>query len=148
MNCEEFRNKYLGPDRTGSEVFMECMDHIGHCISCRDHAILVQLENKGVDVARYPCVHMAEYATFECETHIDLLECPDALVVYDREFDQYAINDPGPAVTPIRFCPWCAASLPDRSEQWFAELEALGFDDPFSQDIPEKFKSDAWYTDS
>ncbi len=145
MKCEEFKEKYLGPDKMDTDLFEECMEHIRDCIPCRDHSILVRLKNEGVDLTRYPCVHMAEYATFKCDTHNNLLECPDALIVYDREFDQYAINDPGPAVTPIRFCPWCSASLPDRSEQWFAELEALGYDDPFSQDIPEKYKSDAWY---
>ena len=32
-------------------------------------------------------------------------------------------------------------------ERWFDELEALGLDDPLAQDIPEKFKTEAWYRD-
>ena len=145
MKCTEFKKLYLGPLKVDSDTFDACMEHAQQCIPCRDHMIKVSLQNNGVDINRYPCVHMAEAATFTCEHHPDLIECPDALVLYDREFDQYAINDPGPAITPIRFCPWCGTKLPDKSEQWFKELEALGFDDPFSQDIPEQYNSDEWY---
>ena len=46
----------------------------------------------------------------------------------------------------IAFCPWCGAKLPESlRERWFAELQALGFDDPSEQDIPERYRGDAWY---
>lgn len=37
-------------------------------------------------------------------------------------------------------------NLPDsKIDLWFDTLEQLGFDEPFEQDIPKKFKSDEWY---
>jgi hypothetical protein len=42
------------------------------------------------------------------------------------------------------FCLWCGAKLPDaHQDQWFDRLEAMGID-PFDQDVPEEFKTDAW----
>lgn len=36
--------------------------------------------------------------------------------------------------------------LPEsKRERWFEELEALGFNEPSEQDIPQRFLSDAWW---
>lgn len=144
MNCHDFRKNFsVVPGE--SEDFLGCMRHVRECVPCRDYMIARELEHEGVDVSRYPCVHMARYATFACDRHPHLHDCPDAIIVYQPRFDQYAINAPEPAVTPIRFCPWCGVGLPDRSEDWLRELERLGFDDPFGQSIPERYRTDAWY---
>jgi hypothetical protein len=47
---------------------------------------------------------------------------------------------------PVGFCPWCGDALPAslRSE-WFDRLHKLGYDDPAEQDVPDEFKSDAWW---
>src|SRR5439155_14634076 len=72
----------------------------------------------------------------------------DALVAYLPKFNEYGlmVHDGGSSVVLISFCPWCGAQLPESlRDRWFSELEALGFDDPAVQDIPERFESDAWY---
>jgi len=148
MECEEFRARYLGHEKMESEEFFECLEHVRECKVCPDHMLSIDLKNQGVDLGRYPCIHMAKYATFKCDTHEDLIECDDTIILYDAQFDEYSINDPRPAATPIKNCPWCGTQLPNKSDLWFSELEKLGFDDPFDQDIPEKFKSDSWYTNS
>lgn len=46
----------------------------------------------------------------------------------------------------IEFCPWCGKRLPtSKRDEWFDELEGLGYDDPFIQEIPSKYKTDEWY---
>jgi hypothetical protein len=73
---------------------------------------------------------------------------PDALVSYSPKFNEYGliIHDGGSSVVLVSFCPWCGTRLPDSlRERWFSELEALGFDDPAVQEIPEKFTSEEWY---
>ena len=46
----------------------------------------------------------------------------------------------------ISFCPWCGSALPaSRHEQWREELLRRGFGDPGNEEIPEEFKSDAWW---
>lgn len=147
MTCDEFRERF-SPIAGATEDFLGCMRHVRECTSCGDYMAAVELERKGVDLSRYPCVHMARSATFECEQHPDVRNCPDAIVIYDPRFDQYAINAPAPAVSAIRFCPWCGAGLPDRSREWLRELEQLGFDDPYGQPIPARYYTDEWYRKS
>lgn len=46
----------------------------------------------------------------------------------------------------IEFCPWCGKKLPSsKRDEWFDELLSLGYDSPFSQEIPFKYKTDEWY---
>ena len=83
-----------------------------------------------------------------CDTHPDPFDCPDHLVYYDDRFDTYGIivHDGGHSSVVMAFCPWCGTKLPNsKEEQWFAELEKLGFDDPHETDIPDKYKTDEWY---
>lgn len=48
----------------------------------------------------------------------------------------------------IRHCPWCGKELPDsKREEWFDALEKLGYDEPLVQDIPQKFRTSAWYAE-
>lgn len=148
MNCGDFKESYKGHQNMEGEILDACFEHVRDCEDCRDIMTSVQLELDGVEVGRYPCVHMAKYATFKCDTHSDLIECDDALILYAPQFDEYVLNGPRPASTPIRNCPWCGTKLPNRSDLWFSELEKLGYDDPFDQDIPEIYKSDAWYRNS
>lgn len=85
---------------------------------------------------------------FICPTHQNTFECPDALIYFSKKFNEYSlyIHDGGTSTVNIRYCPWCGSELPESMrDKWFNELEALGYDDPFDQEIPEKYKSDAWY---
>ena len=91
---------------------------------------------------------MASQVEFRCKEHEDLSVCPDSLIIFDPRFNEYGlrVHDGGSSNITIFFCPWCGENLPHSlREEWFNELEALGFDDPFSQEIPAQFRSDAWY---
>lgn len=112
MECIEFKRRYEGSERMTTEAFMFCFEHARECEDCSNHMLKVDLENKGVDLTAYPCVHMAKYANFRCEHHPDLLDCDDALIVYDPESKEYALHGPRPACTPIGYCPWCGVKLP------------------------------------
>ncbi|MDL5030821.1 hypothetical protein QRD43_02790 [Pelomonas sp. APW6] len=74
--------------------------------------------------------------------------CPDGHIGYSDRFREYGllIHDGGSSSMSIRFCPWCGSKLPESlRDRWFEELSALGFDDPWSQEIPETFRTGAWY---
>ena len=91
---------------------------------------------------------MRNQLQFSCNVHASPSECPDVFVSYSPEFDEYGliVHDGGASSVSIHFCPWCGTKLPNSLRvRWFEELEALGFDDPMVQSIPEKYKSDAWY---
>ena len=94
---------------------------------------------------------MSEMLAFTREQHSDPFDCPDCLVHYAAKFDEYGliIHDGGSSSVSIGFCPWCGARLPDsKRDRWFDELEALGFDDPTDQEIPERYRSDAWFAET
>jgi len=93
---------------------------------------------------------MFENVSRECPAHPDRHDCPDALIEYIAKFDEYGIivHDGGTSISAIRYCPWCGSPLPDsKRDRWFDELERLGVD-PSSDDIPEQFQSDAWWSAS
>lgn len=97
---------------------------------------------------KHCCESMRRQAEFECPQHSSTIDCPDALVSYLPKFNEYGliVHDGGSSVVSIAFCPWCGSRLPESLRgRWFSELGALGFEDPGSQDIPETYKSDAWY---
>jgi len=94
------------------------------------------------------CEAMALQVTHKCDTHSDLAECGDVVVIYTPEFDEYGIpyRDGGASMQTISFCPWCGTRLPEsKRPRWFDELARLGFDDPFIQEIPEEFRTDTWW---
>lgn len=91
---------------------------------------------------------MQQQIEYQCQQHSDPFECPDMLVHYSPKFDEYGImiHDGGSSTIVIEFCPWCGNKLPkSKREKWFEELEAMGFDDPFQEDVPEQYKSNVWY---
>lgn len=72
------------------------------------------------------CEAMCYHVSTTCSVHKDRFGCPDALVDYDPEFDEYGIivHDGGSSVIGIRFCPWCGTELPpSKREAWHAEAE-------------------------
>lgn len=91
---------------------------------------------------------MRSQIDLKCDLHADAFECPDHLIKYSVRFNEYGIiiHDGGTSSISINFCPWCGSKLPDsKRDQWFDELEKLGYENPFEQEIPEKYKSDEWY---
>ena len=100
--------------------------------------------------ARSCCSEMAEALVNRCETHgDDRFACPDMLVAYSPTFAEYGliVHDGGASTVLIDHCPWCGLKLPaSRRDEWFEALEALGFADPLAQDIPERYRSAAWWS--
>lgn len=97
---------------------------------------------------KHCCIDMDSQLKFDCQVHRDEFDCPDVLITYSLKFDEYGIiiHDGGKSSITIDFCPWCGKKLPEsKRDEWFDKLEELGFNNPFEQDIPKKFKDDTWY---
>ncbi len=91
---------------------------------------------------------MQEQVDLVCVEHPNQDVCPDALIHYSERFNEYGlmVHDGGPSSLVIAFCPWCGTKLPSSlRNRWFEELKALGFSNPWSQDVPEQYKSGAWH---
>ncbi|MCG8351078.1 MAG: hypothetical protein MI924_25190 [Chloroflexales bacterium] len=158
MNCSEYRANYAEFDKFplprevwDTPEWTAWIDHFHQCNECADWDLAQRVIKRGYDPQSFPCVHIADQITQTCDQHPDPHDCPDVLIVYAPRFDEYAIpiRDGGPSVVCIRFCPWCGVQLPEsKSTRWFEELELLGYDDPFLQDIPEEYLTDQWYKNS
>ncbi len=73
---------------------------------------------------------------------------PDSIIIYHEVFDEYGliIHDGGTSTIIIEHCPWCGKKLPkSKRDQWFDELESMGIESPFEQDLPIKYKTSAWW---
>jgi hypothetical protein len=93
------------------------------------------------------CNQMQEQILYKCTVHSNVFDCPDNLLFYNEIFNEYGliIHDGGTSYKAIDFCPWCGKKLPkSQRDMWFNELEKLGFDSPFDQEIPEQYKTKAW----
>ncbi|WP_394354718.1 DUF6980 family protein [Aquipseudomonas alcaligenes] len=94
------------------------------------------------------CGQMKSQVNHRCDLHTGVFECPDHLIKYSDKFNEYGIviHDGGTSSITIKFCPWCGSRLPEsKRDQWFDELEKLGYENPSEQEIPEKYKSGEWY---
>ncbi|MBS0044422.1 hypothetical protein KFE26_19255 [Shewanella sp. M16] len=97
------------------------------------------------------CKEMLRAISAKCQTHEDEFACPDVLVTYSPKFDEYGliVHDGGTSSISIYYCPWCGTKLPEsKREAWFDAIEKLGIGEFDSEEIPEKFKSEAWYKNS
>jgi len=148
MNCSEFKKYWIegNINDLDSDLQKKTLDHFHSCKACSDATLAATLEARGVDVARYPCVHMAQYAEFHCDQHPDPKDCHDATIKYDEIFDEYSIpHGDGVSQLTISNCPWCGTKLPEsKRDLWFDTLESIGYDDPWDQEIPEEYKSKSW----
>lgn len=68
-------------------------------------------------------------------------------ITYSKIFRQYYIKyKDNSASKAIYYCPWCGNEFPDPLiKEWADELEKMGFNDPLDENIPDEFKSDAWW---
>jgi hypothetical protein len=85
-----------------------------------------------------------------CPQHDDPFECPDNLMYWSPPLDEYGliVHDGGASYVLVAACPWCGRKLPDsKREQWFDELEKLGYESPLVDEVPTPFDSDRWYRD-
>jgi hypothetical protein len=63
-------------------------------------------------------------------------------------FREYSIDIRGDSIACQRmfYCPWCGKILPKSLRLEFAaELEQLGYDGIFDENIPDKYKTDEWW---
>jgi len=62
---------------------------------------------------KHCCNAMAHWSENQCETHANRFECPDALVHWSGNPNDYGliIHDGGSSVIGIPFCPWCGSKL-------------------------------------
>lgn len=110
MDCVTFRHYWLSPDRnqiTG-DLRTQLINHFIECTACSDAELSYRLQQRGVDLAKYTCIHLAEYAEFYCEQHSNPFDCPDAIIAYDSKQNEYGIIHGDRASTiKINCCPWC-----------------------------------------
>lgn len=160
MNCEQFKQAYVKFDGAPNVIHWKDLetpqygaysDHMQDCPACRDWFQAKQLEAWKIDASKFPCVHMAYQASYQCGTHADPWECPGVLIAYVDAYDEYGIpiRDGGESYWKIDNCPWCGVQLPEsKRDLWIKKLKALGYD-PFGDydRIPVEFKSARWYRD-
>lgn len=94
------------------------------------------------------CEQMTKQLNSKCSEHPDAFDCADNVIYYSPNFDEYGliIHDGGSSYIAIKHCPWCGVSLPkSKRDLWFDKLVALGYDNPWTQDIPKEFLSNEWF---
>lgn len=92
------------------------------------------------------CEEMDRRVNVRCDQHDDPYDCPDALIEFRAEFQEYGliIHDGGTSGITIDFCPWCGRRLPEsQRDQWFDEMERRGID-PWEDEVPAEFQDDRW----
>jgi hypothetical protein len=97
---------------------------------------------------RHCCRWMKAAVDYRCEQHPNPFDCPDSLIYYEPRFDEYGIivHDGGDSYTSIDFCPFCGTKLPEsKRDLWFDTLEAKGFVDPRTEEVPREFRTDGWF---
>jgi len=74
------------------------------------------------------CDDMEERLKSECSQHSDPFDCPDNLVSYSADLDEYGliIHDGGSSSILIKYCPWCGARLPESKRGELSEKEESG----------------------
>jgi len=108
-----------------------------------------EFSSKEIIKEDFCCNKMQKSVTYKCDHDHDKWECGDQILHYGEVFDEYGliIHDGGATFVSISYCPWCGKKLPEsKRDNWFDELEELGFDNPLEQNIPEKYNSSKWYT--
>jgi hypothetical protein len=141
-----------GPaSRLTSPTYQAWVSHLSSCRPCADFFQGEEVKRKGIDLARFPCVHLAYYtATWVEEPPPEAQQSSSrkTAIVYQARFDEFGIHLFDGSVIGIRHCPWCGVETPpSRREEWFARLKELGFEDPLSgaEKVPPEYQTDAWF---
>ena len=55
------------------------------------------------------CTKMKEKIKCKCDKHDSEFDCPDCIIMYIPEYDEYliVIHDGGNSGISINYCPWC-----------------------------------------
>jgi len=79
---------------------------------------------------RHCCERMELDLNQRCDMHPDPFDCPDNLIYYSQEYNEYGIliHDGASSYIHIRYCPWCGGELPDpRNEGRTGSRRLRGF---------------------
>lgn len=96
------------------------------------------------------CDSMTAQVNFDCVQHPDPLGCPDKVLNYVPNFNEYGLlirdGEDGYASSHIviAFCPWCGAGLgPSYRYAWFDKLDAVGLEP--EDDLPAELTDATWW---
>ena len=118
MTCDDFRAAYPrlgvpGPAaRHDTDEYRAWSAHFKSCRACADFAQAAEVRRKGVDVDRYPCVHVAYHSLPWCDEHVEARECPEVAIIYTPEHEEFGIHLYDGTTLAIGYCPWCGVKLP------------------------------------
>src|SRR5215475_4863332 len=106
--ADDFTKLPLPRDVWDTPQFAEWIGHRTRCSECSDLLLRRDVESRGARVDRFPCVHLAWQATFQCEEHANLGDCNKVAVLYFARFDEWSLRgvDNADHVTRILHCPW------------------------------------------
>jgi hypothetical protein len=128
MDCGRYRELYerfmsfpLPRAVWASPEYETWQEHALDCHSCAEWDLLKRVRARGVDLASYPCIHVAYHSTHTCDEHTDAWECPDMTLVRTAAGFGIPVRNGGTSVIRIDYCPWCGISL---SGQQTAEAAA------------------------
>ncbi len=62
---------------------------------------------------KHCCESMKYHCEFKCEVHNDPFDCPDRIIYFSEETNEYGIiiHDGGSSWISIKYCPWCGSQL-------------------------------------
>ncbi len=87
-------------------------------------------------------------STYEhcCESMSSFIEDERVQLLYISKYRSFGIRYwKSSSYQEIYYCPWCGTKLPSSlNEKWYDELTELDYE-PYSEDIPDKYKTDAWW---
>jgi hypothetical protein len=108
---EQFMSFPLPPEVWNSAEYRTWQAHGLACRVCGEWDLLMRVQRRGVDLATFPCVHVAYHSTSRCDVHADTWECPDTTLVRTTDGFGIPVRDGGTSMIRIQFCPWCGISL-------------------------------------
>jgi len=117
MTCDEFRAGYPqfrfpGPaSRLQSPEYGAWVGHLDGCRACGDWYQGEEVRARGIELARYPCVHLAYYTGVWFADRADS-DRQNVAIVYNPRFDEFGIHLYDRSVLGIRYCPWCGTKTP------------------------------------
>jgi hypothetical protein len=88
---------------------------VDNCRECYDWGFAWEAEKAGVDIADFPCVHVAYYnEVLRRRSRRDMhpFNDPDVLIWrFDNGDFGLPVRDGGPSMVVIKHCPWCGTEL-------------------------------------
>lgn len=117
------------------------------CITICNYACrIIQIKPLGnvMSKIKHCCDSMEVIVNTTCDMHGD--DCPDKFIIFSEQFNEYGINIYGtPAVSNIKFCPYCGKKLPkSKRKKFYNTMKKLGIDTNEDK-IPKKYRHYGWW---